>query len=337
MTSREIIRRAIERERPARLPVIFDDFGVTDMVGIGVDLNPSTLREGLEFDEWNCGWEKHPVVKNIGQVKVHPLKDLRDIDRIVHPDWNADRHWKKTPQALADAERNGKYVTGALTHLIFERMQDLIGMEAVLENLLLDTPAMEALADRILAVQFTYLENLARRTGRRVHAIGMTDDWGTQAASIISMDLWYKVFAPRYQRFFSRMHELGYHVWLHSCGKINDVIQGFIDVGVDVVNLQQVNTLGIQEIGRRYQGKIAFWTLADIQNTLPKNDPALVDRDVDAIMTHWADPQGGVIFTDYGDDVSIGVGTKEIKRHMYRRFSDWSERMYGAPLPDMVQ
>jgi hypothetical protein len=131
------------------------------------------------------------------------------------------------------------------------------------------------------------------------------------------------------------MHEHGYHVWLHSCGKINDVLEGFIATGVDVVNLQQPRALGIEEIGRRYRGRICFWTLADIQRTLPSGDPALVDRDVDDLMTHWADGAGGLIFADYPDDASIGVSSKDIKRHMYRRFSEWSERLYGAPLPPM--
>lgn len=337
MTGQEIMRRTIERQRPPRLPVIFEDFGVTDMVGIGLNLMPLTPREGVDYDEWNCGWEKHPTVRNIGQVKIHPLREIRDIDRLAHPDWNDDARWQPMPAALDAAERDGRYVTGAIVHLIFERMQDLFGMEFILENLLLDPGAMAALADRILEVQLTYVENLARRAGRRVHAIGMTDDWGTQLAPIIGMDLWYRIFAPRYQKLFDRMHELGYHVWLHSCGKINDVIEGFIATGVDVLNLQQVNTLGIEEIGRRYRGRITFWTLADIQRTLPTNDPALVDRDVEAIMTHWADERGGVIFTDFGDDESIGLVSKDIKRHMYRRFSEWSERIYGEPLPPMAR
>jgi len=337
MNSREIMERAIEFKQPSRLPVIFDDFGVTDMVGIGVNPSPMTARDGYEFDEWGCGWEKHPDTPNIGMVKVHPLEDLRKLDRMAHPDWNADWHWEKLPAMLAAAERDGKYVTGALSHLLFERMCDLHGMTNVLEALLLDPPAMADLADRIMAVQFEYLENLARRAGRRVHAIGMTDDWGTQTAPLVGLDLWYRFFAPRYQAYFKRMHELGYHVWLHSCGKITDLIEGFIAVGVDVVNLQQVNTLGIPEVGRRYRGRITFWTLADIQHTLPRNDPALVDRDVAALMTHWADRRGGIVFTDYGDDASIGLPDKAIKRHMYRRFSEWSERLYGTPLPPMAR
>ncbi len=39
------------------------------------------------------------------------------------------------------------------------------------------------------------------------------------------------------------------HVWMHSCGHVNDVIEEWIQCGVDVVNLQQPRNLGIEEIG----------------------------------------------------------------------------------------
>ena len=66
---------------------------------------------------------------------------------------------------------------------------------------------------------------------------------------------------------------------MHSCGKVNEIVEGYIQAGVNVVNLQQPRALGIREMGDRYRGRIAFESLADIQATLPTGDLARVDAD----------------------------------------------------------
>jgi len=185
-------------------------------------------------------------------------------------------------------------------------------------------------------VHIGYVRNVARRFGNRVHAFGMTDDWGTQQAAFVSSDMWMDFFFPRYKRIFDAMHEAGYDVWVHSCGKVNEIVEGYIRAGVDAVNLQQPRALGIEEMGQRFRGRITFESLADIQHTLPTNDRRKVAEDVEALMQHWATPEGGFVFSDYGDNAAIGVGDPDIKRYLYQRFSEYSERVYGEPLPEPV-
>lgn len=161
----------------------------------------------------------------------------------------------------------------------------------------------------------------------------MTDDWGTQEAAFVSFSLWMEFFFPRYKKLFDRMHYYGYDVWVHSCGKVNEIVEGFIRAGVNVVNLQQPRALGIAEMGKRYRGRIAFESLADIQTTLPKNDRPGVDFDAQELSRHWMSPDGGFVFADYGDDDGIGIRDSGIKRYMYDRFSEVSARVYGERLP----
>jgi hypothetical protein len=129
------------------------------------------------------------------------------------------------------------------------------------------------------------------------------------------------------------MHAGGYDVWVHSCGKVNDIIEGYIRAGVDVVNLQQPRALGIEQVGKRYSGRITFESLADIQATLPTGNRRRVDEDVEQLMTHWASPSGGFVLSDYGDPAGIGVNDPDIKLYMYDCFSRYSEEIYGQPLP----
>jgi hypothetical protein len=116
---------------------------------------------------------------------------------------------------------------------------------------------------------------------------------------------------------------------------VNEIIQGYIDAGVDAVNLQQPRALGIEEIGRRYRGRIAFESLSDIQASLPSGDPERIRGDARQLAEHWMSPAGGFVLSDYGDGAAIGADP-EAKMTMYRAFSEASERVYGRPLPEPV-
>jgi len=333
MTSREIVRRAVHFENPPRLPATIDCYGVSDVghVAYGPAAGWQPSVEGM--DEWGCAWA-HTEMANMGQVKGHPLEDIGKLAAYTPPDFTDDARYVDTEAAIEAGEAAGKYMTSGIFMVLFERMHALHGFENTLMGLYTDRPAMERLADMITETAVTLVREMARRFPGRLDGWVMSDDWGTQQAAFISFELWMDFFFPRYQRIFGAMHEAGCDVWVHSCGKVNAIIEGYIRAGVNVVNLQQPLALGIEAVGRRYRGRIAFQSLADIQATLPSGDRRRVDEDVDALMTHWASPQGGFIFSDYGGDDAIGVRDPSIKLHMYEAFSRWSERMYGHALPE---
>lgn len=331
--SRQIVSDAIHRRGPQRLPVLQEELGVCDSAWLplrnAAGFRPSTPGE----DEWGCVWER-TAVKNMGQIKGHPLATLpADLATIRAPDYRDDSRWSDCAGALDRAEGEGRYVLAGLFMVLFERMQGLHGFENCLMDLKAERPAMERFADHIVEIHLTYVRELHRRCGNRVQAISMTDDWGTQKSAYISQTLWLDFFLPRYRRLFDEMHRCGYDVWLHSCGRVNEIIEGFIAAGVDVVNLQQPRALGIPEIGSRYRGRIAFESLCDIQRTLPTGDPTLIAADAAELIEHWADRAGGFIFSDYGDGQAIGA-PPGAKLAMYRAFSEHSRRLYGQALPE---
>ena len=335
MTPREIVKKAIHWQRPPRLPVSMSSLGVNDRIGIPVKapqgFNPVTAGA----DEWECVWAKTDV-PNMGQVVGHPLEDVSKLDRHPFPDYTDDSRYLEVADTLAEADADGKYVMCSAGMVLFERMYTLHGFENTLADLYADRPAMEALADRIVDVQLALVGEVSRRFPGRIDGWGMTDDWGTQQNALISYDVWMDFFRPRYQRIFDAMHAAGCDVWVHSCGKVNDIIEGYIQAGVNVVNLQQPRVLGIEETGDRYNGRIAFESVADVQVTLPTKDQAKIEADVEALMTHWASAAGGFYFGDYGDGLAIGIPDTSVKAFMYDAFSKWSQKIFGEPLPSRV-
>jgi len=106
---------------------------------------------------------------------------------------------------------------------------------------------------------------------------------------------------------------------MHSCGKINGIMESLVDIGVDVLNLQQPRVLGIEEIGKRFAGKVCFSTTCDIQHTLPFLGAQEIEEEAKLLVSCWGTDKGGLILSDYGDSIAIGV-PEEKKRIMFESF-----------------
>jgi hypothetical protein len=94
---------------------------------------------------------------------------------------------------------------------------------------------------------------------------------------------------------------------MHSCGKINAIIEGLIEAGLEVINSSQPRALGIEEIGQQFCGRICFESVCDIQNTLPLKGPAEIRREAQSLLEHWAAPDGGFIILFCGEGKAIGT------------------------------
>jgi len=108
---------------------------------------------------------------------------------------------------------------------------------------------------------------------------------------------------------------------MHSCGKINDIIPELIDIGLDVVNIQQPTVLGIEEIGSKFAGKICFSSLCDIQKTLPFKGEKEIREEAELLLKCWGTEKGGFVLSDYGDGAAIGVPIEK-KKWMFKAFTE---------------
>jgi len=318
MSSCEVVRRAITFERPDRLPLDFSAFGLTDFHGVGwnqIGTGDNSLPQTL--DEWGCTWVRPSTVTNMGQVKGHPLADWSALDHYRWPDPDLPAFYDGMEGRFAGSE--GKFITTGIFMLLFERMHALHGFENTLADLYLERERIEMLADRIVEFDLGIIENIGRRFPGRIHSFGFSDDWGTEQALFINPDLWDEFFKPRYRRIFDAAHRQGWFVSMHSCGRVNAIIESLIEIGLDVINLQQPRVLGIEEIGRQFRGRICFLSLCDIQHTLPFQGADGIRAEAQLLLREWSTPDGGFILGDYGDGAAVGVG-EDKKRIMLDAF-----------------
>jgi uroporphyrinogen-III decarboxylase len=248
----------------------------------------------------------------MGQVKGHPIHTLEDAAHHPFPDPNDDARYEIIETILPYS--SDRYVLGYIGFGIFEQLHFLHGFTESLADLYLNPPLIERLLDIVTEFKLGLIANFRERFPGKIHGVTMTDDWGTQQATFISVPMWRRFFRPRYERLLDAAHEAGMHFWLHSCGRVNELMPQFIDLGLDVINLQQPRALGIEEIGRRFRGKICFESLVDIQKTLPQGSEAEINEEAALLLKHWATPDGGFILSDYDDSEAIQVSYEQKKR-----------------------
>ena len=142
--------------------------------------------------------------------------------------------------------------------------------------------------------QLVYVKELSRWCRTVADGLGFMDDWGGQQALLISPEQWRRLFKPLYRQYCDMIHSAGKKVFFHSDGHIFDIYEDLIEVGVDAVN-SQLFCMDIEEIARRFAGRITFWGELDRQGTLPFGTPADCRAAVARVRRALDDGTGGLI------------------------------------------
>ncbi len=329
MNSYEIVKRAIEFNTPERLPCDFPSLGFSDVHVVSwneIGTGDNTKKE--TYDEWGCLWIRTDVA-NMGQVKGHPLDDWNLLETFKWPDPDNTEFYTGMEKKFDGSD--GKYVLTGIFMLLFERMHALRGFENTLEDLYLEREKIELLADRIVDFDIRIIENISKRFPGRIHGFNFSDDWGTELDTFINPVMWDEFFKPRYKKIFDAAKKAGWHIWMHSCGKIDKIMEGLLEIGVDVLNLQQPRVLGIEKIGKQFAGRVCFSSVCDIQHTLPFKGKEEIEEEADLLLNCWGTSKGGFILSDYGDGNAIGVplNKKKMMFDAFMRYDRWKSQNKG--------
>lgn len=322
LSSYERVWRAVEFQKPDRLPMSVPALGIDDTHPVRDDalIRQIRIREGnweKFVDEWGCTWTRSDSTDDMGTVVGHPLASWSAMDTFSFPDPYDPRRWETMDAQLAEAR--DKYVVLHDPFCLWERAWFLHGATPMFKDFYLNPTNVRELLERILSYHLGVVDVMADRFRGRIHCIFYTDDWGTQTSSMISLPMWRRFFKPLYKQLFEAVHKAGMHVYMHSCGYVNDVVGEWIEIGLDMVNLQQPRLLGIEEMGRRYRGNICFCSPCDIQQTLPFGTREEIEAEAALLVQEWSTPEGGFMVGDYNPGEAIGV-SDERRRWMVQAF-----------------
>ncbi|MFC1735076.1 uroporphyrinogen decarboxylase family protein [Candidatus Hydrogenedentota bacterium] len=235
-------------------PLLFPDFQKT-----GENILPKHApwrRAGAPYtDSWGCMWE---TAENgiTGAVVKHALADWAAFSTYVPP--SPDEHngwgainWSEIRKNMATAREQGRLVAGGLRHgHTFLTMTYLRGYENLIFDMCDGHPQLQGL---IAMVEDFNLGLVRRYIEAGVEWMGYPEDLGMQRGPLLSPELFRQYIKPAYQRLVTPAREAGCVIHMHSDGDIRTLAEDLIEIGVDVINLQDfVNGIDwMQEMLRR--------------------------------------------------------------------------------------
>lgn len=309
MTSKEIVRRTIEYTAPERVGRSFQD---SDICGAGC--SATTHATGWQevgggrwerTDEWGNVWARlDPASK--GEVVKGVLEDISLMDSYEFPDYSRPEDYAGVSQRRT--EFPDKWLNGGIPGFAFNIARKMRKLEQYLMDLVLEADRMHELHDRIDILVENMIRNYA---AAGVDGVMFCEDWGTQNQTLISPKMWRKEFFPRFQKLCGIAHDLGIKVFMHSCGKIEKIVPGLMEAGIDVLQFDQPDLHGIDVLAAHQgRGKITFWCPVDIQKTLQQRDEGIIRQKAREMLDKLWHGRGGFIAGYYGDNASIGLDPK---------------------------
>jgi len=257
----------------------------------------------------------------------HPLKDasVSDLDDFKVP--------RITDAELEYLYRRAKYlheetdfaVFGWFNGSIFETSQFLCGWGEFMVRLAADKEFASKLLGKLTEGVIRDLKMYLDAVGKYIDIIGFGDDFGFQRGLQISPNLFKDMFKPHLSSIYSTAHNLtDAYLFMHSCGSVEQLIEDFIEMGVDVLNPVQTSASNMdpEHLKSTYGDRISFWGGGcDVQRILPLGNEQEIREDVRRRLKVFGEG-GGFVFAPI-HNIQADVPPQNIKV-MYKTAAEYS-------------
>jgi len=234
------------------------------------------IKPGYIRDEWGVVWNR-TVDPDIGNP--FPVFNQPNFDGYIFPDPDDPRRYEAIP-AFLEKNKN-KFCILKMSYSLFERTWSMRGMENVLTEMIMKPEFIHDLMDHI--TQYN-LKVISKALDIGFDGVYFGDDWGWQRGLIMGPALWRKFIKPRMAEMFSLIKKKGRKVFLHCCGKVDELFPDLIEIGLDVFNPFQPEVMDIFALKKEYEGKLSFFGGIGIQSILPFGSVDDVKREVKKIL-----------------------------------------------------
>jgi len=167
---------------------------------------------------------------------------------------------------------------GSITQTLYEfvvGMNDFMMM--VYEN--------RSLVEEMLEVSTVHSVKLSKMLVENgVDFLFAADDVAFKSGLFVPPQIMKEIWVPRMARIFEPAVNAGIPVMFHSDGKIDDMVDSLIDIGMDCLNPMDPYGVDYRQYKKRYGKRLCLSGNVDIEFPLSKGTPEDVDSDVAAHM-----------------------------------------------------
>ena len=183
---------------------------------------------------------------------------------------------------------------------IFEALNGVFGIENHLLYLLVYPGELEEIYRRQAEWNRAFAMNCLDLGVDMIH---VSDDWGAQTGLLFSVDTWRDLIFPAHQVTADAVKQRGAFLSLHSDGNVNDVVDGIIELGYDVVHPWQESAgMDLHAQKTKHGGHFVVMGGLDVQTTIGFGRLDVLEAEIKRVLGIFAD--GGLLFctTHYVQD-----------------------------------
>lgn len=285
MNQRERVRRAIEFKGPDRVPVLFLN---RDQKRGDILLYNMALEDG-ERSEWGCKMRSLGD-GTMGQPEAPVMPSWRMFEDFHAPMLRREKRMAGVEQFIKESE--GYYRLAGLGISGFNLYTFIRGFANAMTDFVEERGFAEMLLDMIMGFETELIAMAAEHGFDGVH---LADDWGSQENLLIAPELWRDLFKPRYEEQVLHAHNLGLHLWFHSCGRIQEIVDDLYDIGVDVINISQPNANDLEQAGGQFRGRQCFMEPISYQTVSITGTPEQIRAEAQRLYRLLGGLEGGFI------------------------------------------
>ena len=243
------------------------------------------------FDDWGNGQKE--IGPDNWYPGVHPMPDaktIEDLDKFPWPDMDDPFRTSHVRQQALKLHEENQYAILATPWLMFpfERAIGLQGMETFLSNMAMEPDFAQELLNRITKLCLTNMGHFLDQCGDVIDMIKIGDDLGTQENLMISPRMYRRMLKPLHAELIDLIKQkTKAKVFFHTDGDVFNLIEDFIEIGVDILNPIQTSAgrmSNLEELKKQYDKRIVFCGAVDTQKVLPNGTPEQVRQEVKRVI-----------------------------------------------------
>ncbi len=247
-------------------------------------------------DSWGCVW-KTAEDGITGAVVQHALTDWAMLSSYDPP--SPEQHdgwqqidWNKKRNQIKKAREEGTLAKGRLRHgHTFLTLTYLRGFENLIFDMFDENPQLDTIVEMVKDFNLGLVN---RYVGAGAEWIEYPEDLGMQQGPMLSPELFRKYIRPVYEAIVSPAREAGCVVHMHSDGDIRELAEDLIEIGIDVLNIQDLVN-GIDWIAENLKGRVSIDLDIDRQKITRFGAPEEIRKHIGEIAEKLAEPEGGLM------------------------------------------
>ena len=229
------------------------------------------------------GWDQYVNGERVNTMVAGGIY----FDPVEYPQWRTFGPELFTDGILRHVEERARYLHDSTDLAVFYNSPFAVSNSTSVDYLCALLAEKEEAHERIEKWASSIVESLKLvldAVKGYIDVIGFSGDAGTQKASLFNPEVYREMIVPHMKQVTDYVHKNSeIKCFLHSCGSVYELIDCFIDMGMDALNPLQLSAADMEpeKLVEEFGGRIVFWGGGcDTQHVLPYGSPAQVKAEV---------------------------------------------------------